>query len=101
MSEKDSERKPGGQPNNTNAVKVPKTELGKLDTPEDILAAQKQVIQALYSGDIGGRQAGAINHGLETLLKFHLDSKKLAEYEVYFQRIKNLLDKQENKGESD
>jgi hypothetical protein len=28
-------------------------------------------------GKLGARQAGAINHALETLLKFYLDSKKL------------------------
>ena len=74
--------------------------LDYLNTAEDILAFQKRVIHSLYTGALGSRQAGAINHGLETLLRFHLDSKKLAQYDAYFTRIKNLLDKERNKVES-
>ena len=97
MSEEEPKRRPGGQLGNLNRMKKPEmpTELDHLDTPEQILAAQKRLILDVYSGRIGSRAAGSVNHALETLLKFHLDSKKLAEYEQYFQRIKTLLDSQE------
>jgi hypothetical protein len=76
--------------------KIPlSSDLEELKTPESVLEMQKLVIGALYRGELGARQAGAINSGLQTLLKFMLDSKKIAEYDALFQRVKNLLDKEE------
>lgn len=96
LSENESGRTPRGQ----FAAKVPKdlnADDLRLDSPEEILAFQRNVIRWLATGEIGSRQAGSINHALETLLKFHLDSKKLAEYGQYFERIKNFLDSKEAK----
>ncbi len=102
MIEEEPEKCGRGAPaGNLNAVKKPEIwlpeNLDYLNSPEDILRFQKRVIHALYTGQLGARQAGAINHGLETLLKFHLDSKKLAEYESYFQRVKALVERAEAK----
>jgi hypothetical protein len=96
----DDEKSHRGAPlGNANAAKKPEIwfpeNLEYLNNSEDVLAFQKRVIHALYTGKLGARQAGAINHGLETLLRFYLDSKKLSQYEEYFQRIKTLLDKDE------
>ena len=101
MSE-EPKRKPGGQVGNGNAAKNkvdPWPEnTDYLDSPEAILAFQKRVAHDLYTGKLGARQGGAVNNALKTLLSYYVDAKKLAQYEAYFQRIKNVLDKEENEG---
>ncbi len=89
----------GGRPGNVNRAKKPvlPPELEHLDSVEAIIAAQERVIQDVYSGRIGSRAAGAANHGLQTLLDHHLNSKKLQEYEEYFTRVKNLLDEKDRR----
>jgi hypothetical protein len=96
MSELSQEkRKPGGQLGNANAAKKPDVwlpeNLDYLNSAEDCLAFQKRVIHELHTGKLGARQAGAINHALETLLKFYLDSKKLKQQETQLARIMGLL----------
>jgi demethoxyubiquinone hydroxylase (CLK1/Coq7/Cat5 family) len=69
--------------------------LEHLDSVEEILAAQKRVARDVYTGVIGSRAAGSINHALETLLNHHLQAKELAEMQNAFARLKILLKDQE------
>jgi hypothetical protein len=91
-------RRGGGQPGNLNGMKKPGVLPPDLDSVESILKFQRQVISDLYCGKLGSRAAGSINNALKTLLSYHLDAKKLAEYERYFQRIKTMLDDQDDSG---
>ena len=78
MSEEKEERRGPGPPlgRANHAKKQPWPEDMQLDSPEAILRFQKQVVQDLYTGKLGGRQGGCINHALENLLKSTVCSGK-------------------------
>jgi hypothetical protein len=80
-------RKRGGQLRNQNAKKVLPWSNIELNEPKDVIRFLAKVVQATWEGQLGTRQAGAINGSLRLMLQFHDDIKRLDELNEIAEQI--------------